>query len=140
MARHGSIVISEQNCTKSSVGVTIGLEEWRTDVTMLAYHLRAQALLKTKNSQLTSRNARHRNGGVQPKCYRIELDVYMRIFDHDVISLLCREVASVTTWQLHRCERPGAESKAEPGRILLVIRKRWSSFVAKRERESGEVR
>lgn len=106
------------------MGALIGLEEWRTDVTMLAYHLRylQKRYWKTKYSVNFPRMRPAENEGFQPNVVMTDkelaqLTFAMRIFDHDVdISYSTREPAAfrdnmarlgVTTMS--------AESKTEPG-------------------------
>lgn len=107
------------------MGVLIGLEkEWRTDVTMMAYHLRylQKHYWKTKYSFNFPRMRPSENGGFQPNVVMsdrelAQLTFATRIFDHDVdISYSTRESADfrdhmaplgVTTMS--------AESKTEPG-------------------------
>ena len=107
------------------MGVLIGLEkEWRTDVTMMAYHLRylQKHYWKTKYSFNFPRMRPSENGGFQPNVVISDRELAQvtfatRIFDHDVdISYSTRESASfrdnmarlgVTTMS--------AESKTEPG-------------------------
>ena len=82
---------------KIGMGVLIGLEEWRTDVTMMAYHLRylQKHYWKTKYSVNFPRMRPSENGGFQPNIIMndrelAQLTFAMRIFDHDVdICLLC---------------------------------------------------
>lgn len=106
------------------MGVLIGLEDWRTDVTMMAYHLRylQRHYWKTRYSVNFPRMRPSENGGFQPNVVMsdrelAQLTFAMRIFDHDVdISYSTRESAAfrdhmatlgVTTMS--------AESKTEPG-------------------------
>ena len=107
------------------MGVLIGLEkEWRTDVTMMAYHLRylQKHYWRTKYSVNFPRMRPSENGGFQPNVVMSDRELAqvtfaMRIFDHDVdISYSTRESAAfrdhmatlgVTTMS--------AESKTEPG-------------------------
>ncbi len=106
------------------MGVLIGLEEWRTDVTMMAYHLRylQKTYWKTKYSVNFPRMRPAENGGFQPNVIisdreLAQLTFAMRIFDHDVdISYSTRENPEfrdnmarlgVTTMS--------AESKTDPG-------------------------
>lgn len=109
---------------KIGMGVLIGLEEWRTDITMMAYHLRylQKHYWKTKYSVNFPRMRPSENGGFQPNVVMNDRELAqvtfaMRIFDHDVdISYSTRESAAfrnhmatlgVTTMS--------AESKTEPG-------------------------
>ncbi|MBQ8867696.1 MAG: 2-iminoacetate synthase ThiH [Bacteroidaceae bacterium] len=106
------------------MGVLIGLEEWRTDVTMMAIHLRylQQRYWRTRYSVNFPRLRPAENGGFQPNVVMTDkelaqLTFAMRIFDHDVdISYSTRETPhlrdhmaplGVTTMS--------AESKTEPG-------------------------
>lgn len=82
------------------MGVLIGLEkEWRTDLTMLARHLRylQKKYWRTKYSVNFPRMCPAENGGFQPNCVMTDrelaqLTFAMRIFDHDVdISYSTRE-------------------------------------------------
>ncbi len=109
---------------KIGLGVLIGLEEWRTDVTMMAFHLRylQKHYWRTKYSVNFPRMRPSENGGFQPNVVMndrelAQLTFAMRIFDHDVdISYSTRESAAfrnqmatlgVTTMS--------AESRTEPG-------------------------
>jgi 2-iminoacetate synthase len=106
------------------LGALIGLEEWRTEMTMMAYHLRylQKQYWKTKYSVNFPRLRAAENGGFQPNVIvsdkeLAQLTFAFRIFDHDVdISYSTREEAvfrdnmatlGVTTMS--------AESKTEPG-------------------------
>ena len=108
---------------KIGIGVLIGLEDWRTDITMMAYHLRylQKHYWKTKYSVNFPR-MRPSEGHFQPNVVMSDRELAqvtfaMRIFDHDVdISYSTRESAQfrnnmatlgVTTMS--------AESKTEPG-------------------------
>lgn len=84
------------------MGVLIGLEkEWRTDLTMMARHLRylQHRYWRTKYSVNFPRMCPAENGGFQPNCVitdreLAQLTFAMRIFDHDVdISYSTREKA-----------------------------------------------
>ncbi|MBO4503689.1 MAG: 2-iminoacetate synthase ThiH, partial [Bacteroidales bacterium] len=86
------------------MGVLIGLEkEWRTDLTMLAYHLRylQKHYWRTKYSVNFPRMCPSENGGFQPNVVMTDkelaqLTFAMRIFDHDVdISFSTREPAYI---------------------------------------------
>ena len=111
------------------MGVLIGLEkEWRTDLTMMARHLRylQKRYWRTKYSVNFPRMCPAENGGFQPNCIMTDrelaqLTFAMRIFDHDVdISYSTRERADyrdhmatlgVTTMS--------AGSKTEPGGYFI---------------------
>ncbi len=78
------------------MGVLIGLEkEWRTDVVMMAHHLRylQKHYWKTKYSVNFPRMRPAQNEGFQPNCFMTDKQLAqatfaMRIFDHDVRYLL----------------------------------------------------
>ena len=84
------------------MGVLIGLEDWRTDVAMLAYHLRylERHYWRTRYSVNFPRLRPAENGGFQPNVVisdreLAQLTFAFRIFDHDVdISYSTREVAN----------------------------------------------
>lgn len=84
------------------LGVLIGLEkDWRTDVTMMALHLRylQQRYWRTRYSVNFPRMRPSENGGFRPNCVMTDRELAqatfaMRIFDHDVdISYSTREPA-----------------------------------------------
>ena len=86
------------------MGVLIGLErEWRTDITMMAHHLRylQKHYWRTKYSVNFPRMRPSENGGFQPNVVMTDRELAqatfaMRIFDHDVdISYSTREPASI---------------------------------------------
>ncbi len=107
------------------MGALLGLEkEWKTDVTMLAYHLRylQKHYWRTKYSVNFPRMRPAQNEGFQPNCFVTDRELAqvtfaMRIFDHDVdISYSTREpefirnnmcTLGVTTMS--------AESRVNPG-------------------------
>lgn len=82
------------------LGVLIGLEDWRTDVTMMAYHLRylQRTYWRTRYSVNFPRMRPAENGGFQPNVIMsdkelAQLTFAMRIFDHTVdISYSTREL------------------------------------------------
>lgn len=84
---------------KVGMGVLIGLEDWRTDVTMLAHHLRymQRNYWKTKYSVNFPRMRPSENGHFQPNVIMsdkeyVQLMLAFRIFDQDVdISVSTRE-------------------------------------------------
>lgn len=107
------------------MGVLIGLEkEWRTDVTMMAYHLRylQKRYWRTKYSVNFPRMRPAHNEGFHPGCLMTDRELAqatfaMRIFDHDVdISYSTREPAFVRD---NMCSlgvtTMSAESKVNPG-------------------------
>lgn len=106
------------------LGVLIGLEDWRTDVTMMAHHLRylQRTYWRTRYSVNFPRMRPAENDGFQPNVIMTDkelaqLTFAMRIFDNDVdISYSTRETPfirdnmaglGVTTMS--------AESKTDPG-------------------------
>lgn len=116
--------MGEAGVHKIGMGVLIGLEDWRTDVTMMAHHLRymQKHYWRTQYSVNFPRMRPAENGGFQPNVIMsdkelAQLTFATRIFDHDVdISFSTREEArlrdqmatlGVTTMS--------AESKTDPG-------------------------
>jgi 2-iminoacetate synthase len=106
------------------MGVLIGLEDWRTDVTMLAQHIKylERRYWRTRYSVNFPRLRPAENGGFQPNVVMsdrelAQLTFAFRIFDHDIdISYSTREQAEfrdnmstlgVTTFS--------AGSKTDPG-------------------------
>ncbi len=107
------------------MGALLGLEkEWRTDVTMMAYHLRylQKHYWRTKYSVNFPRMRPACNEGFQPNCFVTDKELAqvtfaMRIFDHDVdISYSTREPEFIRD---HMCTlgvtTMSAESKVNPG-------------------------
>ncbi len=107
------------------MGVLIGLEkEWRTDITMMAYHLRylQKHYWQTKYSVNFPRMRPSENGGFQPNVIMSDRELAqvtfaMRIFDHDVdISYSTREPADIRDHMATLgVTTMSAESKTEPG-------------------------
>lgn len=106
------------------MGVLIGLEDWRTDVTFLARHLRylQRKYWRTKYSVNFPRLRPAENGGFQPNVVMTDkelaqLTFAMRIFDHDVdISYSTRETPSLRDGMARLgVTTMSAESKTEPG-------------------------
>lgn len=106
------------------MGVLIGLEDWRTDCTMMAMHLRylQKHYWKSKYSVNFPRMRAAENGGFQPNVIMSDKELAqvtfaMRIFDHDVdISYSTREPQQIRD---NMCKlgvtTMSAESKTEPG-------------------------
>ena len=107
------------------MGVLIGLEkEWRTDLTMMARHLRylQKHYWRTKYSVNFPRMCPAENGGFQPNCIMsdrelAQLTFAMRIFDHDVdISYSTREPAFIRDHMATLgVTTMSAESRVNPG-------------------------
>lgn len=106
------------------MGVLVGLEEWRTDMTMMAYHLRylQKTYWKTKYSVNFPRMRQSENGGFQPNVIMTDkelaqLTFAFRIFDHDVdISYSTREPAFIRdNMATLGVTTMSAASKTEPG-------------------------
>ena len=106
------------------MGVLIGLEDWRTDVTMMAHHLRylQKHYWKTKYSVNFPRMRPAENEGFQPNVIMSDKELAqvtfaMRIFDHDVdISYSTREPAYIRDHMASLgVTTMSAESKTEPG-------------------------
>ena len=91
--------MGQAGVNKVGMGVLIGLEDWRTDVSMLAYHLRymQKNYWKTKYSVNFPRMRPSENGHFQPNVIMtdkeyVQLMLAFRMFDHDVdISVSTRE-------------------------------------------------
>lgn len=106
------------------MGVLIGLEDWRTDVTFMARHLRylQRHYWRTKYSVNFPRMRPAENGGFQPNVIMndkelAQLTFAMRIFDHDVdISYSTRETPFIRDhMSTLGVTTMSAESKTEPG-------------------------
>lgn len=106
------------------MGALIGLEDWRTDITMLAYHLRylQKQYWKTKYSVNFPRMRPAENEGFKPNVIMSDKELAqvtfaMRIFDHDVdISYSTREPAFIRdNMAALGVTTMSAESKTEPG-------------------------
>ncbi len=109
---------------KIGMGALIGLEDWRTEVTMLAYHLRylERTYWRTQYSVNFPRMRRAENGGFQPNVIMSDRELAqvtfaMRIFDHDVdISYSTRESAEVRNHMATLgVTTMSAESRTDPG-------------------------
>lgn len=107
------------------MGVLIGLErEWRTDITMMAIHLRylQKRYWRTRYSVNFPRMRPSENGGFRPNCIMTDRELAqatfaMRIFDHDVdISYSTREPAALRDHMATLgVTTMSAGSKTEPG-------------------------
>lgn len=106
------------------MGVLIGLEEWRTDITMMARHLRylQKHYWRTRYSVNFPRMRPAENEGFQPNVIMSDRELAqatfaMRIFDHDVdISYSTREPAAIRdNMATLGVTTMSAESKTEPG-------------------------
>ncbi len=106
------------------MGALIGLEDWRTDVTMLAYHLRylQKHYWKTKYSVNFPRMRPAENEGFQPNVIMSDKELAqvtfaMRIFDHDVdISYSTREPSFIRDHMAPLgVTTMSADSRTEPG-------------------------
>lgn len=107
------------------MGVLIGLEkEWRTDITMMAHHLRylQKTYWRTKYSVNFPRMRPAENQGFQPNCVMTDRQLAqatfaMRIFDHDVdISYSTREPAFIRdNMATLGVTTMSADSRTQPG-------------------------
>lgn len=109
---------------KIGMGVLIGLEDWRTDVTMMARHLRylEKTYWRTQYSVNFPRIRCAENGGFQPNVEMSDRELAqvtfaMRIFDHDVdISYSTRELPHVrNNMATLGVTTMSAESHTDPG-------------------------
>ena len=115
--------MGEANIHKIGMGVLLGLEEWRTDVTMLARHLRyLQKHYWQTQYSINFPRLRPSEGHFQPNVIiddrsLAQLIFAFRIFDHDVdISISTRESASFRDNMLSLgISSLSAGSKTEPG-------------------------
>lgn len=106
------------------MGALIGLEDWRTEVTMMAHHLRylEKTYWKTKYSVNFPRMRPSENGGFQPNVIMsnrelAQVTFAFRIFDHDVdISYSTREPKEIRdNMATLGVTTMSAESHTEPG-------------------------
>lgn len=109
---------------KIGMGALIGLEDWRTEVAMLAIHLRylEKTYWRTQYSVNFPRMRRAENGGFQPNVEMTDRELAqvtfaMRIFDHDVdISFSTRETPEVrNNMATLGVTTMSAESHTDPG-------------------------
>ena len=117
--------MGQANVHSIGMGVLIGLEkEWRTDITMMAHHLRylQKHYWKTKYSVNFPRMRPAENGGFQPNVVMSDRELAqatfaMRIFDHDVdISYSTREPSDIRDNMASLAVTTmSAESKTDPG-------------------------
>lgn len=137
------------------MGVLVGLEDWRSDVTMLAHHMRylQKNYWQTKYSLNFPRMRPSENGGFQPNVVMsdreyAQLIFATRIFDHDVdISVSTREpqyirdnmaTLGVTTMSAgSRTEPGGYFSYPQALEQFHVSDERGAMEVATRLRELG---
>lgn len=129
------------------LGVLVGLEEWRTDMTMMALHLRhlQRQWWRTKYSVNFPRMRGSDNGGFQPNVEMsdrelAQLTFAFRLFDHDVdISYSTRERPEVRD---HMCAlgvtTMSAESHTEPGGYRTHVRT-LEQFAVSDGRKTAEV-
>ena len=130
------------------MGVLVGLEkEWRTDITMMAHHLRylQKHYWKTKYSFNFPRMRPSENGGFQPNVVMSDRELAQvtfatRIFDHDVdISYSTRESASFRNHMARLgVTTMSAESKTDPGGYYSYPQA-LEQFHVSYERKTGEV-
>ena len=130
------------------MGVLVGLEkEWRTDITMMAHHLRylQKHYWKTKYSFNVPRMRPSENGGFQPNVVMSDRELAQvtfatRIFDHDVdISYSTRESASFRNHMARLgVTTMSAESKTDPGGYYSYPQA-LEQFHVSDERKTGEV-
>lgn len=132
---------------KIGLGVLIGLEDWRTDVTMMAFHLRylQRRYWQTRYSVSFPRIRPHVGHGFQPNVVMsdrefVQLIFAYRIFDRDIeIALSTREQSSLrdsmTTLGVTSLS---AGSKTDPGGYA-VYRQELEQFAINDGRSPGEV-
>lgn len=132
---------------KIGLGVLIGLEDWRTDVSMMALHLRylQRKYWQTKYSVSFPRMRPHVGEGFQPNHIMtdkefVQLIFAYRIFDHDIeIALSTREQSSLrdnlTTLGITSLS---AGSKTDPGGYA-VYKQELEQFSVNDARSPNEV-
>ncbi|NDV84032.1 2-iminoacetate synthase ThiH [Bacteroides sp. 51] len=132
---------------KMGLGVLIGLEDWRTDATMMALHLRylQKNYWQTKYSISFPRMRPHVGKGFQPNVIMSDRELVQiifayRIFEHDVeIALSTRENQSfrdnMTTLGITSLS---AGSKTDPGGYA-VYKKELEQFEVNDDRSPAEV-
>jgi 2-iminoacetate synthase len=132
---------------KIGLGVLIGLEDWRTDVTMMALHLRylQKTYWQTRYSISFPRMRPHEGEAFQPNVIMSDRELAQlifafRIFDHDVeLALSTREDRRfrdhMTTLGVTSLS---AGSKTDPGGYA-VYRKELEQFAVNDDRSPGEV-
>jgi 2-iminoacetate synthase len=132
---------------KMGLGILIGLEDWRTDVTLMALHLRylQKQYWQTKYSISFPRMRPHEGAGFQPNTVMSDSELAQlvfafRLFDHDVeIALSTREnshfrdnMATLGITSL------SAGSKTDPGGYA-VYRSELEQFAVNDDRTPDEV-
>ncbi|MDR1526018.1 MAG: 2-iminoacetate synthase ThiH [Tannerella sp.] len=132
---------------KIGLGVLIGLEDWRTDVTMMAYHLRylQKTYWQTRYSISFPRMRPHAGDTFQPNVVMpdrelAQLIFAFRIFDHDVeLALSTREDRTfrdhMTTLGVTSLS---AGSKTDPGGYA-VYRTELEQFAVNDDRNPDDV-
>lgn len=132
---------------KMGLGVLIGLEDWRTDVTMMAYHLRylQKTYWQTKYSISFPRMRPHEGEAFQPNVVMSDKELAQlifafRIFDHDVeLALSTRENQDfrdhMTTLGITSLS---AGSKTDPGGYA-VYKKELEQFVVNDDRSPADI-
>ncbi len=130
------------------LGVLIGLEkEWRTDITMMAHHLRylQKNYWQTRYSINFPRMRPAENDGFEPNVIMSDRELAqvtfaMRIFDHDVdISYSTREPAAIRdAMATLGVTTMSAESHTDPGGYCCYPRS-LAQFHVSDERRAGEV-
>jgi len=132
---------------KMGLGVLIGLEDWRTDATMMALHLRylQKNYWQTKYSISFPRMRPHVGDGFQPNVIMSDKELVQiifayRLFEHDIeIALSTRENQSfrdnMTTLGITSLS---AGSKTDPGGYA-VYQKELEQFEVNDDRSPAEV-
>ncbi len=128
---------------KIGMGVLIGLEDWRTDVTMMAYHLRylQKHYWKTRYSVNFPRLRPSDNDHFQPNVVMndkeyVQLMLAYRLFDHDVdISVSTRESPDFRNNIIQLgATSMSAGSKTDPGGYA-VYKKELEQFAVSDDRD-----
>ncbi len=140
--------MGQANVHSIGMGVLIGLEkEFRTDITMMAYHLRylEKHYWQTKYSVNFPRMRPAENEGFQPNVIMSDRQLAqctfaMRIFDHDVdISYSTREPAKIRdNMATLGVTTMSAQSKTNPGGYYTYPQA-LDQFTVNDERTAGEI-
>jgi len=140
--------MGQANVHSIGMGVLIGLEkEFRTDITMMAYHLRylEKHYWQTKYSVNFPRMRPAENEGFQPNVIMTDRQLAqctfaMRIFDHDVdISYSTREPAKIRdNMATLGVTTMSAQSKTNPGGYYTYPQA-LDQFTVNDERTAGEI-
>ena len=139
--------IGKAGIHKTGLGVLIGLEDWRTDTTMMAYHLRylQKTYWQTKYSISFPRIRPFEGNSFQPNVVMTDIELAQlifafRIFDHDIeLTLSTREDKRFRDHILMLgITALSAGSKTDPGGYA-VYKKELEQFAVNDDRKPEDV-